>query len=172
MKYKVGDEVLVKGAIMDVHEGTDNPYYVASDYSCINWVSVDKIIPADKTYSQGLADAWELAKKICYEPKKGGFSNIELMEIFGTAIIEGIYDRFTVEEALAKISEYEREKEIKVGDVVERNGFKGVVLHIFHSGSLNIVYENGIIETLASVQECKKTGKHIDIEGLLKQIGE
>ncbi len=120
-----------------------------------------------KTYAQGLADAWELLKKV-YDMKCETIEQI--FDVEG-----GFWDvirDFTYEEALAKIEAYEKGKPVCVGDVVECNGFKGVVLHIFHSGSLNIVYENGIIDTLASVQECEKTGKHIDIESLLKQIGE
>lgn len=169
--FKVGDEVFIKGAITNVHEGTDYPYYVACDYSCINWVSEDEIIPADKTYTQGFADAWELAKKICYEPKKGGFSNAELMEIFGTVIIEEIYDRFTVEEALAEISEYEEKNEINVGDVVEGlSGYKAVVT-VIGSDRIQVMFDDGS-HTEWNPKAIKKTGKHIDIESLLRQIGE
>ena len=169
--FKVGDEVYVKAQVVDTDAKTFEGYnhkvqFLDSINNEWDWVSESAI--SDKTYTQGLADAWELAKKIY------SMETDAIKEIFGvTGSLWSVLRELTAEEALAKIEAYEKEKsEIKVGDVVECNGFKGVVLHIFHSGSLNIVYENGIIDTLASVQECEKTGKHIEIESLLKQIGE
>ena len=169
--YKVGEEVLVRVKLVE-YSPIDLMYLceLKDGSKYIRFLSPAECI-TDKTYVDGLKDAWELAKKIYDSPYDGGLTNEAIEEIFGCEF-GSVARKYTAEEALAKIEAYEKEKEIKVGDVVECNGFKGVVLHIFHSGSLNIVYENGIIETLASVQECKKTGKHIDIESLLRQIGE
>lgn len=165
--YKVGDEVWVKGKIVAV-EGISTKFYNIEVLDSLhNTVCVSTNCVTDKTYEMGLNDAWTLLKKI-YDMNCDAIE-----EIFG--VKGGFYEvirNFTYEDCREKIESYEKEKSVRVGDVVECNGFKGVVLHIFHSGSLNIVYENGIIETLASVQECKKTGKHIEIESLLKQIGE
>ena len=69
MKFKSGDEVFIKAEITDVsgYECSERPYFVAPDIYSVNWVSEEKIFPADKTYEQGLADAWELAKKLYCE---------------------------------------------------------------------------------------------------------
>lgn len=164
MKYKVGDEVLVKGKIKEVY---DSGVIIAFGKAYFALEHID----VEKTYSDGLNDAWELAKKIVMGVEDGGFDSQEVIDVFGKNRYYSFKD-FTAEEALAKIEAYEKKESVCVGDVVECNGFKGVVLHFFHNGSLNIVYENGIIETLTSAQECKKTGKHIDIKSLLRQIGE
>ena len=125
-----------------------------------------------KTYEEGLADAWELAMKICHEPKKGGLSNAELSEIFETIIVERILERFTAEQALAKVEAYEKEKEIKVGDVVIfMDETKGLVVDEALEDTVFILTENGCVEKWER-KSLKKTDKHIGIEGLLRQIGE
>lgn len=72
----------------------------------------DREIPTEKTYEEGLQDAWELAKKIDL------FDTEERTKIFGYITSEYIKEHYTVQEALAKLKAYEEEKEIKVGDVV------------------------------------------------------
>ena len=167
MKYKVGDEVLMKAEITKVY---DTGVIIKVGGLCEAFFANENI-EVNKTYEQGLADAWELAKKIGYEPKKGGFSNAELMEIFGTAIIEGIYDRFTVEEALAKIESYEKENEIKVGNEVRCGNVYGVVTYS-KNGYASVMWKDGSIGDECECKDLTKTGKHIDIESLLRQIGE
>lgn len=120
-----------------------------------------------KTYTQGLADAWELAKKIydmtCTQVEKifgvdGGFWNV-VREI-------------TVEEALAKIEAYEREKEIKVGDVVViDDDVNALVIDEISEESVFVLTENGCIETRTK-KYLEKTDKKISISDLLRQIGE
>ena len=173
--YKVGDEVLIRGEITDVHEGTDNPYFVAHKHGYINWVSEDKIIPMGKTYEMGLFDAWELAKKILYG------NNEQLIEIFGLYVKPEFFDlthkreiinTHTPEEALAKIEAYEKEKEIKVGDVVEdEEGTKALVIDKGTENTYFVFTENGCVEDWYKV-DLKKTGKKISIGDLLRQIGE
>ena len=162
--YKVGDEVLIKADITCVHEGTDKPYFVEPDIYSKDWVSEEKIIPADKTYTDGLNDAWELAKKIL---------NMKMdvaVEAFDCTRISDVMEKFTPEEALAKIEAYEKEKEIKVGDVVLDDGDKGIVTR---SGN-NYVYILWFDGSCGNYEpsKLKKTDLHIDIEGLLRQIGE
>lgn len=173
MKYKPGDEVLVKGAITDLHEGTDHPYFVAVNYDSVNWVSEDKIFPADKTYTQGLADAWELAKKILF--KEYGYSAQQIYDIFGGGAMQTVKN-LTIEEALAKLEAYEKEKEIKVGDVVyygtdEYTSTQSIVTRI-EGDVVYTVYADGSCGKEHYPSDLKKTGKHIDIESLLRQIGE
>lgn len=173
MKYKVGDEVFVKAKIVERDSGYGAQVQIVGVNGLIGgiWFPEEELIPADKTYTQGLADAWELAKKIydmtCTQIEKifdvdGGFWNV-VREI-------------TVEEALAKIEAYEKKKEIKVGDVVyysdgEYESTKSIVTRI-HGDLIYTVYPDGSCGQEHNPSELKKTGKHIDIESLLKQIGE
>ena len=76
----------------------------------------------------------------------------------------------------SKIEAWEAEKEIKVGDVVIEtsevgNEYIGVVTQITSAqNSVCMTYSDGSVGvTLA--KRLKKTGRHIDIEELLKQIG-
>ena len=173
--FKVGDEVIVKGSVVAISSDENDAYPIAVgfDEGRAEWFEKEEVIPADKTYSQGLADAWELAKKILYGNDK------QLIEIFGSYVDPAYFDltckreiinNHTPEEALAKIEAYE--KEIKVGDVVECDGHKGVVVKVFQGGGVNIVYENGVISVSHPSRKCKKTGKHLEVADLLRQIGE
>jgi len=171
MKFKAGDEVFIKAEITDLHEGIEKPYFVQADSQYINWVSEDKIIPMEKTYEMGLTDAWELAKKIVMGVEDGGFDSQEVIDVFGKNRYYSFKD-LTAEEALAKIEAYEKEKEIKVGDVViDNDGVKALVVEQTTTDHFFVLTEMGSTEDW-SKGNFKKTGKHIDIESLLKEIGE
>ena len=168
MQYKVGDEVLIKGRILVVdHTDRDYPYEVRIDEKSIEnlWISED-MIAESKTYAQGLADAWELAKKIL---------NMKIdvaVEVFDCTRLFDVMDKFNPEEALAKLESYEKEKEIKVGDVVSfEDETKALVVDEALEKAVFVFTENGCVEKWDRTL-LKKTGKHIDIESLLKQIGE
>ena len=162
--FKVGEEVLVKGEIADIHEGLEKPYFVAPNPYSIGWVSEEKIIPADKTYEMGLTDAWELAKKLA------NLSSNEFAEIFGAKGLYSIVCCFSYEEVLAKIEAYE--KEIKVWDVVEdEEGTKALVIDEATENTCFVFTENGCVEDWYKT-DLKKTGNKISIESLLRQIGE
>lgn len=173
MGYKVGDEVLIKAEITDVsgYECSERPYFVAPDIYSVNWVSEDKIIPMDKTYVDGLRDAWELAKKIYDSPYDGGLTNEAIEEIFGCKF-GSVTRKYTAEEALAKIEVYEKEKEIKVENVVEdEEGTKALVIDEATENTCFVFTENGCVEEWYK-RDLKNTGKKISIESLLRQIGE
>jgi len=170
MKYKAGDEVLIKAEITDISDCEERPYFVAPDCRSINWVSEEKIIPMDKTYVDGLNDAWELAKKIYDSPYDGGFENEEIEEMFDCTFSK-VTHKFTAEEAIAKIEAYEKEKEIKVGDVVKGLSCDGIVTRLSDDDTFYVMWKDGS-SGRHDINDLKKTGKHIDIESLLRQIGE
>jgi hypothetical protein len=123
-------------------------------------------------YNSGLNDAWELARKICgaTNGEYDNFSTEELCAIFGICGGAYIINENTYQEALAKLEAYEKEQaEIKVGDVVEVNGYKFLVTTVAND-HINLIDSNGI--TTWTTSTCKKTGKHIDIQPILEQIGE
>lgn len=169
MKYNVGNEVLIKGIIVAVDESKKNsPYWVGVPNGMGYWLSESDI--TDKTYAQGLADAWELAKQI----ERMQF--VEREKLFGLHGFWEILQKHTPQEALAKIEAYEREGVIKLGDEVVHScdGYKTK----FYVTYLNASQIKGIDKdgnthyyTLPN-RHIKKTGKHIDIESFLKQIGE
>lgn len=116
----------------------------------------------NKTYEDGLIKAWELARDIICEPDKRS-------KIFGVDVASAILKNYTVMQAIDKVKE---NKERKIGDEVEFNSNKGVILEfdedsttiMIPSGRTVNVYEKGII---------KKTGRHFpQIEEVLKQLKE
>lgn len=61
--------------------------------------------------------------------------------------------------------------EIKVGDVVERMNFTELfVVSGFNEGIYTLINANGRC-VCANVNQIKKTGKHVDIQSVLHQIG-
>ena len=123
----------------------------------------------NQAFNQGAEAAWELAKKFVLYGK-GCYSDEEVKKIFGFACGPTVLRNYTYKHAAAKVSEWEKAKEeIKVGDVVSREGLYGVVK------SVSDDWLNGITASGISFQwlkrKCTKTGRHIDIDGFLKQIG-
>lgn len=170
MKYKVGDEVLVK-AVYVKNSGNDAIF----EFLGANGDAY-KICPhTSSVYKPDMTakEAWEIAKKILLYPSQGGYNSGELEEIFGRT--EHLWE-LTPQEAKAKIEAWEAEKEIKVGDVVIETSvlgskYIGVVTQITgNQNSVCMAYSDGSVGVTIA-KRLKKTGRHVDIEGLLKQIG-
>lgn len=158
MSYKVGDKVLIEGKINKIEYGLDFLVHVDVDGKNII-IEEDKV--TSKTYEDGLADAWELARKV------NAMSEDEFDKCFN-------FDwqcttDFTYQEILAMVEAYEESKAIKVGDVVYANGVQGVVIDIISDDDCYIYDENGCIEVV-KFEKINKTGRTVDIEHLLEQI--
>lgn len=160
MKYKVGDEVLVKARIIN---GTRRYFGVEIEDNRFD-VCEDNIVPVPEMTAE---EAWEIAKNLFAD-----YSNIELDEIFGKGWSFPKLMELTPQEAKAKIEAWEAEKEIKIGDVVDVCGEKGVVTSFGTDGnSIHVLYFDGIVNSYRKDKDIKKTGRHIDIGGLLRNIG-
>lgn len=139
---------------------------------------------ADNDYERGCEDAWELARKIVDFVSCGGYSDQELDDIFGAGMgYREILRKYSYKEALAKVEAYEQEKKEEaekpvVGDVVEcaykydaSRRFKGIVRDIDDSHIYIITKEHTHVTVLLKSEfDIKKTGKHIDIQGMLDEI--
>ena len=80
-----------------------------------NYASAD----FEEPYQRGLDDAWECARRIALYVDEGGIDAEELLMLFGTYSIHNILRRCSAQEAVAKMAEYEKQKdEIRVGDEV------------------------------------------------------
>lgn len=166
MKYKVNDEVLIKARIKDMSY-VDMMYVcelITEPSVCIRFKSPTECIVADKTYADGLKDAWELAKKLMMMPH---------------GICEDIFDgdlddvfALTPAEALAKIEAYEKGKEIKVKNIVKfSNGDIGVVTYC-GSETAYVMWEDGRSGYYSKdiLENTGRTAESLDL--LLRQIGE
>ena len=124
----------------------------------------------NQTFNQGAEEAWELTRKIICPPINGGFNRSEITEIFGYGYISDIFEKYKYTEAAAKVAEWEKAKEeIKVGDVVSHEEKYGVVI------SEGTICFRGFTDDGTPFEwykeRCTKTGRHIDIDSFLKQIG-
>ena len=125
----------------------------------------------NKAFNQGAEAAWELARKIVIP---NGYSNCDLYEIFGSSDLQHVLENYTYTEATAKVAKWEKEKEeIKVGDEVEKNDLRDVRFIVtFTNGRLmSGVTQSGLVFANEKPKEWHKTGRHIDIDSFLKQIG-
>ena len=65
------------------------------------------------TYTQGLNDAWECARKIMLNKVNGGLPTEEHSKIFGYIATSEVLKNYTASEAIAKIKEYEEQDKHK-----------------------------------------------------------
>ena len=119
----------------------------------------------------GQNEAWELARKIVLT---NGYSDDDLYEIFNCCGLHKVLKDFTYQEAATKVEEWEKAKEeIKDGDVLEGiydNNIKCIVTSLCHYNMAYLVFDDGTTGVY-DLDNFKKTGKHIDIDSFLKQIG-
>ena len=115
---------------------------------------------------KGHEEAWELAQKCML------MTDRKREAIFGSGhnALYGVLTYFDYTEAAAKVAAWERKKEeICVGDVVECEGSYGVVVGVGE------VYVKGFTSDWTPFQwmkqSCTKTGRHIDVDAWLAQIG-
>lgn len=178
-KYNVGDKFTIE--IKELINGSNDKMFYKSDCCSIIFgeEQLDKLqkyngstISEDtlemvrmKALNEGRNEVWELARKI-YEMKSKEFD-----EVFRDVHYVDVFYHFTPQEALAKLEAYEKEQnEIKVGDIVYNDDTmeEGVVTHI-DNDEVFMLYDDGSCGN--TYGNLTKTGKHIDIQSVLKQIG-
>ena len=131
-----------------------------------------KIVNLNMEKLAGQNEAWELVRKI-FDMETNDIEDIFIKEDawnLGTVL-----NNYTYKEAAAKVEAWEKAKEeIKVGDEVEKNDLRDVRFIVtFTNGRLmNGVTQSGLVFANEKPKEWHKTGRHIDIDSFLKQIGE
>lgn len=170
MGYKVGDEVLVRCKVLGQLE---SGRYKVTNFgnSSIETATVRAIYPIEEeVISKNMeSEGWNFARYIIASENNGGISSEDFYEIFGIVGCSDIIEKMSYQEAKAKIEAWKAAKEIKVGDEVKDcNGKIGVV--ISKGTSDNVLFSDGSTWNYTE-RTLEKTGRHIDIIGLLKQIG-
>lgn len=164
MKYKVGDEVLVKAKIAGC---TSSERCMIKVDRTELFVNEEAIIPIPDMTAE---EAWEIAKKLKQ------MNEDELLEVFRTNVEHLVLKDFSPQQAKARIEAWEAEKEIKVGDEVEfddtENNLHRAMFVTSKIGENNYcgICKNGDTYCVHK-SVLKNTGRHIDIERILKQIG-
>lgn len=187
-KYNVGDKFTIE--IKELINGSNDKMFYKSDcYSIIfGEEQLDKLQKYNEVkerlelidelkmdeYNKGLEDgrneAWELAKKLWHNDAKTND------DIYGIEYFIDIANEYTPQEALAKLEAYEKEQnKIKAGYVYEIMGkFCAVVQVDEFNNEYHIIWCDGGTDRIPFETPIgfKKTGKHIDIQSILQQIGE
>lgn len=175
MGYKVGDEVLVKAVINDICVGEVHHYKVkaVNNPRCgssarVIYVREEDVLPVPDMTAE---EAWEIARNLFAD-----YSNTQLDDIFGKGWSFPKLMELTPHEAKAKIEAWEAENEIKVGDEVKFDDAANDLRRLMYvTSKYNDTDYCGICRNgdtyCVHKSSLKKTGRHIDIEGLLKQIG-
>lgn len=178
MGFKIGDEVVIEGKVIGT-DGNLSKYPITVEFKDKNYAVFNEecLNLADKTYEQGLKDAWELAKKIALNTHDGGIDAKELEAIFGTHDSYTIFKENDVKDALAKLEAYQ--EEIKVGDVISLRGVEAVVTCIYPDDTfdgIKITADDkygrlGGVYAGYPLSSWEKTGNHRDLSAVLAEIG-
>jgi hypothetical protein len=174
MEYKVGDTVYMKGTVIDVDLEDEvlglNVEFEQNGKEWVNPRGVSLCAPSDKTYEEGLQDAWKLASDVAVMSMLPTPDREKIDKLFIFDLVHILHDH-TYEEVLPIVKAYKDALMLKVGDVVENaNWGKGVVLEKRKDGLVNLVTEHGEVKVGWSPDVLKKTDEHIEIESLLFQI--
>ena len=127
----------------------------------------------NQAFNQGAEAAWELARKIVIQ---NGYSSCDLYEIFGSSDLQHVLENYTYPEAAAKVAEWEKAKEeIEVGDIIKIHEVNDNDLCVLCMSTdkkyYNAVDRYGAIYPMLTKEMFSKTGRHIDVDSFLKQIG-
>ena len=174
-KYKVGEKVVLHGVVSHIiREDSNYPYRVVigEDEDCFEFLSesmlepeenVVKVNTSEKTYEDGLMNAWELMKTLAD-------MNIETVhEIFGDSFYNVLH-KYSPKKALEKYLQYEEEKIFHVGDKVLCGGIAAVVVCIHNQNVVDILFSDGSAHENVSTAGLKKTGDKIDLTELFEKI--
>lgn len=176
-EFKVGDKVLVETEITNIFDGRYNlktTYRGAS--ICMMEMQANKVYPlsAGKTYEDGMAEAWGVARKLCAPEDNGGIPWDDIHEIFGVNKFYDAFKNFTAAEAAEKIKAWEDAQEICFRDEVKSaDGKTGVVTNAEHPSYTNhacVLWKDGHASTIMK-EYLTKTGRKINVDKWLAEIG-
>ena len=173
MGYQVGDEALVKARIIEDCIGICG---LKIQEGIVFNAKKENLLPIPDMTAE---EAWEIARKIVLLEDEGGISAKDMVHMFGVKFPRDIIREYSVREVKTRIEAWEAEKEIKVGDVVrvtlgkldEGETDTALITWVHENNWYDLIMKNGLGWTYVNGERIKKTGRHVGIEGILKQIG-
>lgn len=168
-KYNVGDEFIIriewkKGDVCEFSDGTLQNVETVKALE-----KAGGVIRKEKAGNMTSAEAWKIAREITK------MDHIKANEIFGTAHTGHIFRENTEHEAKAKIEAWEAGEEIGVGDVIQNidnPDAKVLITRDYRDGTYNGIDDTGATFSGIRKKHWKKTGRHYDIEAMLKKFRE
>ncbi len=125
--------------------------------------------PQEKTYEDGLNEAWAAAKRLLVE-----LEDSELDEIFDNNWSIEMFLEASPQDIISKLDEWESKQKFNPNDQVyikDNPARLGVVMGQRDSDVYIVMWSDGR-KSLIYKSHLAKTGRTIDIAALLKQIGE
>ena len=165
------DVLDILGNVFATTLNVDVDVAIAAMMSKIKYMPKVESDDTTEAYNKGLNDAWEFVRKLTTLVGDGGMSAQE-WELIYKMKTDRIIDEYTPQEAIAKLEAYE--KKVEVGDVVRLKGSdKEYVVTTIDEDRCSEIY-CGVSKDGRWFSQCnvEKTGKHIDIQSVLEQIGE
>lgn len=114
LKYKVGDEVLIKGVITDVNDTSSHPYTIVTDVNDISECIIGKVEDfvtkgpdgTEIVYEQGMNDIWAAALAIADD-----LSRSTLADMYdGYCTLYDILINFSAKDAFARYTARKKAK--------------------------------------------------------------
>ena len=170
-KYKYGDKILIKARFLNLIDNDLNLELIGSDSETYEmYISSECIYTPPEMSAE---EAWKLMKTIY------SLNNNELNEIFNTYSKDYILLNNAPQQIKEKIKKWEAKK-INIGDEVVHiispndDGCKFFVTYINNENSEISGVSGFTGRTFSSrdMNRYQKTGRHINIDKILKQIGE
>lgn len=140
--------------------------------SCFNLGTVLYYKELAKNEESTINQAWECAKKLYLGTRAGGLLKGDLAEIFGCTDPHEIEKNFSINEICRRIAKFEDEyRSFAIGDIVEyADGEDFLVIRILDQyKKISVLSSRGEC-TSFDLNECRKTGKHIDMENIYNQL--
>lgn len=179
------------------HSRTDGTNYIALNHAQAREAGYEdgyndglKALQRTELYTNGMNDAWAVALQVVLPEKAGGkYTSDELREIFGVEFDYQCLQKYTPQEVIRKLSDYDEQKKktdqkIRVGDEIEScigKGEKYIVLRTYLNVSAEkmltlLLRGDGDIDSYRlyddGVARFKKTGNHFpQVAELMTEIG-
>jgi len=142
-------------------------FFKEDHYSIIEFDELSEKKEANNSFQNS---DWDLARKIMADEYNGGFSDKELEDIFGNYSRLEILLYLSAEEVSDKISNYEKNNSIKIGDRVAsyvEDDMVGIVMDEISDSEVYVFTDNGCIEKWEKAK-LKVTGKKVDLSQLFE----
>lgn len=144
------DEEIIDASVSYVYRSNGTNYSTTE--------SVEFKEESEKTYEDGLNEAWELARYISCTPNEGGKSIKWVEDVFGCGNRRDVLRNHSASEVINAMENYEK---IKVGDeVTDNDGWNGVVTGISPDGECLVVTLQDGSALRWEKEHFKKTGRH------------
>lgn len=124
-----------------------------------------ELTDVEKAYRKGASAVWELSKKIALYTKDGGYNSQELMVIFNTDDPHKVFKKYTAQEALEKIREYEKEQGAAVPSEKNKEVERLKCLRVQYENRRQAFFEAGKFDMANRYIEKLK-----DIDNMIREI--